>query len=135
MGQLPELTPQLMSRLAVSRAQGQTWDNTAREAKRQLVQSDGDLLRERLKDDPEWKRILRETRRELIWDALAEGVTILRVKARSDDDALAARAASSLVRVGETFYRHRPRTKAAAADSADDDVDLLEGISDASLVE
>src|SRR5262245_7601445 len=133
-GREQDLTPQLMTRLAVLWVQGQTWDQTAKAAKRPVVQSDGDRLRERLKDDPEWKRIVRETRRELIWDALAEGLTVLRIKARSTDEALAARAANFLVRVGETFYRHRPRTP-AAADDPDPDAYILEGLSRESLVE
>jgi hypothetical protein len=126
----PELTPQHLARLAVLRCQGQSWDLAAKEMKRPLVLTDGDRLRERLKDNPEWKKVLSQTRRELVFDAMAEGITVLRVKARSQDEILAARAANHLVRIGETVIRHRKKLGPAAPIDPADDFDFERDVSD-----
>src|SRR5262245_18935342 len=116
------LTPESLGRLAVLRCQGQPWDAVADAAKKPHKPSAGDLLRDRLKDDPEWKRQVAAARREIYSDGLAEAVTVLRSWVRSKDPVLASRVANHLARIMETIIRHRRK---AGPNAAADPVDLF----------
>src|SRR5262245_42768849 len=116
------LTPEALGRLAVLRCQGQPWDAVALAADKPYKPTAGDLLRDRLKDDPEWKRQVAAARREIYGDALAESVTVLRSWVRSKDPVLACRVANHLARIMETIIRHRRK---AGPNTPADPVDLF----------
>src|SRR5262245_39105383 len=110
--------------LADLRNRGQTWDETAEAAAEPYEPTPGEKLRARLAADPQWRKVLRDSRKELFADALAESVHILRIHVRDKSPALAARVANHLARIGETFIRHRKKLR---PDDPVGEEDLLEG--------
>src|SRR5262245_54658540 len=116
------LTPEALGRLAVLRCQGQPWDAVALAADKPYKPTAGDLLRDRLKDDPEWKRQVAAARREIYSDGLAEAVTGLRSWVRSKDPAPACRVANHLARSTRTSIRRRRK---AGPNTSADPVDLF----------
>ncbi|HUR53055.1 MAG TPA: hypothetical protein VMZ71_02910, partial [Gemmataceae bacterium] len=101
-----------VTRAAELRAEGKSWEFTARE----LEWESADELRTHIdRNEKAYDRALRRARREVLNDSFAEGVFTLRRLMRAKEDAVAMKAADVMIRFRATTIRHRKKLKPGEA--------------------
>ena len=92
----------VLARAAELRAGGKSWEFTARELHFDDVRELRDLVGQ---NDRAFQRVLNRARRDVIDDSFGEGVFVLRRLMRSPDEAVAYKAADSMIRFKATTIR------------------------------
>jgi len=112
------ITPEVeavLERAAELRAEGSSWTKTAN-----AMGYVGDDLKGICKDAGQtYERLVSKARRQVVRDALAESMFVLRRLLREGADAESRRAAECLSRISMTFIRHRRRAAVAMGPKPD----------------
>src|SRR5262245_42771664 len=113
----PVVNPVLVQ-VAELRANGRSWKATAADLGKPIEE----IKRLAGEDRPTFRKLLSASRKEMIEDAFAESVVVLRRHIRKDKDHKdAAFAATVLVKLWMTIVRHRSRPQASKAERAKDE--------------
>jgi hypothetical protein len=113
----PVVNPVLVQ-VAELRANGRSWKATAEDLGKPIEE----IKRLANEDRPAFRKLLSASRKEMIEDAFAESVVVLRRHIRKDKNHKdAAFAATVLVKLWMTIVRHRPRPRGVKAEKPMDE--------------